>query len=87
MDLPKLLQSLPVLLLAAETPSSCTPNAQDSANSQINAAVAPTRFSYQNEDTGEDKISSGSMELSYNGKADEITGFYGLVRAPLSVLR
>jgi hypothetical protein len=42
MDLRKLLQSLPVLLLAAETPSPCTPNAHDRANSQISAGVAPT---------------------------------------------
>jgi hypothetical protein len=39
MDLPKLLQSLPVLLLAAEVPPSCTPNAP---NAQDTAAVAPT---------------------------------------------
>jgi hypothetical protein len=42
MDLPKLLQSLPFLLLAAEAPSSCTPDAQNSAKPQNNVAVAPT---------------------------------------------
>jgi hypothetical protein len=42
MDLPKLLQSLPFLLLAAEAPSSCAP-AQKSANSQNDVAVAPAQ--------------------------------------------
>jgi hypothetical protein len=44
MDIPKLLQSLPVLFLAAESPSSCTQTAQDAANTQvqISASASPT---------------------------------------------
>lgn len=44
MDIPKLLQCLPVLLVAAESPSSCTQSAQDTTNTQvqISTPVAPT---------------------------------------------
>ena len=44
MDIPKLLQSLPVLFLAAESPSSCTESTQTGASTpvQISASVAPT---------------------------------------------
>jgi hypothetical protein len=44
MDIPKLLQCLPVLLVAAESPSSCTQTAQDSTNTQVqlSSPAAPT---------------------------------------------
>jgi hypothetical protein len=44
MDIPKLFQCLPVLLVAAESPSSCTQSAQDTTNTQvqISTPVAPT---------------------------------------------